>query len=160
MVELSDHLKEAFNIFNNLFADIVIIHAPLKKFMIKPNLAPWRTDEIRDLMNQRDAAKMEAKTSGLLPDWAVYRKLRNYVVKINRETKKEYFSCAINWSKRDSKSMWKTISNLLWTKHHSTLAKVGNSGEILTKSKDVANHLATFFEDMLLQFRQGYERSD
>ena len=62
------------------FTDIVDIYAPLKKFTIKARPAPWLTERIRDLMNLRDAAKLEAKKSGFLSDWAVYRKLRNYML--------------------------------------------------------------------------------
>ncbi|CAB4045404.1 Hypothetical predicted protein, partial [Paramuricea clavata] len=87
LVELSDDPNEALNTFIHLFTDIVDIYAHLKKFTIKAKLAPWLTERIRDLMNLRDAAKLEAKKSGFLSDWAVYRKLRNYVVKMNRDSK-------------------------------------------------------------------------
>jgi hypothetical protein len=88
LVELSDDPNEALNTFIHLFTDIVDIYAPLKKFTIKAKPAPWLTERIRDLMNLRDTAKLEAKKSGFLSDWAVYRKLRNYVVKMNRDSKK------------------------------------------------------------------------
>ncbi len=80
--------------------DIVNIHVPLKEFKIKAKPSPWLTDRIRELMKMRDAAKFEAKKSGFLSVWAVYRKLRNYVVKINRESKKEYYLEAINKCKK------------------------------------------------------------
>ena len=65
-------------------------HASMRKFTVKANPSPWLTDYIRDLMKIRDMAKLEVKKSGFPSDWAVYRKLRNYMVKANRESRRKY----------------------------------------------------------------------
>jgi hypothetical protein len=153
LVESTNDPNEALSMFNDLFMDIVNIHVPLKKFKIKAKPSPWLTDRIRELIKMRDAAKFEAKKSGFLSDWAVYRKLRNYVVKTNKESKKEYYLEAINKCKNDPKSMWKTINNLFGRKHQ-PIPRVESNGELLTNSKDIANHLAKHFEDKVSTFRQ------
>ena len=95
----------------------------------------------------RDAAKREARFSGFPSDWAVYRKLRNHVVKVNRESKRAYFLEAINNSKKDAKSMWKTINNLLgrsscpiptYAKQSLSLMNFALAALILQRSGDVA----------------------
>ena len=153
LVELSDDPNEALNTFIHLFTDIADIYAPLKKFTIKAKPAPWLTERIRDLMNLRDAAKLGAKKSGFLSDWAVYRKLRNYVVKMNRDSKKEFYLDAINKSEKHPKSMWNTINGLLGRSNHVTPTSVECNGEVFTKSKDIANHFSKFFEEKVLKFR-------
>ena len=153
LVELSDDPNDALDVFLNLFRDIANIHAPIRKYTVKSKPAPWLTQNIRDLMLMRDAAKCDARTSGFPSDWAIYRKLRNHVVKINRESKRAYFLEAINNSKKDAKSMWKTINNLLGRSNCSIPTYVESNGEINTKPKDIANHFARFFEEKIKKYR-------
>ena len=142
----------------SLFKETADIHAPLRKYTIKTKPTPWLTDYLRDLMEMRGMAKLEAKTSGYPSDWAVYRKLRNYVVKINREHKRSYFQNAINDSKNDTKSMWNTINNLIERSHHVSPIAVGSNGRALSKPIDIANHFAKFFDEKIKNFRN--EMSD
>ena len=79
----------------------------MRKFTVKAKPSPSLTDCIRALMKMRDMAKLEAKKSGFPSDWAVYRKLRNYGVKANRESRREYVQNAIYNRKKDVKSMCK-----------------------------------------------------
>ena len=65
-------------------------------------------------MNLKDEAKSKAKKSGFVSDWAVYQKLRNFVVKIDRESKREFYFDAINKSEKNPKSMWNTIYQRLF----------------------------------------------
>ena len=97
----------------------------------------------------RDEAKSEAKKSGFLSDWAVYRKMRNFVVKINRESKREFYLGAINKSEKNPKSMWNTINGLLGRSTHVTPTSVDCDGEVFTKSKDIANFLPSFSKKMI-----------
>ena len=153
LVESSDDPNEALDTFLNLFRDIADIHAPIRKYTVKSKPAPWLTQNIRDLMLMRDAAKREAKVSGFPSDWAVYRKLRNHVVKINRESKRAYFLEAINNTKKDPKSMWKTINNLLGRSNCPIPTYAESNGEIYTKPKDIANHFAKFFNEKINKYR-------
>ena len=104
--------------------------------------------------------KLETKTSGYPSDWAVYRKLKNYVVKINREHKRSYFQNSINDSKNDAKSMWNTINNLIGrsNSHHLSPIGVGSNGRALSKPIDIANPFAKFFDEKIKNFRN--EMSD
>ena len=136
MVGSVDDPNEALDIFMSVFKEIADIHAPLRKFTVKTKPAPWRTDYLRDLMEMRDMAKLEAKTSGYPSDLAVYRKLRNYVVKINTEYNRSYFQNAINDSKNDAKSMWNTTNNLIGRSHHLRPVGVGSNGRALSKPID------------------------
>ncbi|CAB4009639.1 Hypothetical predicted protein, partial [Paramuricea clavata] len=153
LVESSDDPNEALDTFLNLFRDIADIHAPIRKYTVKSKPAPWITQNIRDLMLMRDAAKREAKVSGFPSDWAVYRKLRNHVVKVNRESKRAYFLEAINNTKKDPKSMWKTINNLLGRSNCPIPTYAESNGEIYTKPKDIANHFAKFFNEKIKKYR-------
>ena len=146
MVGSVDDPNEALDIFRNLFKEIADIHAPLRKYTVKTKPAPWLTDYMRDLMKMRDMAKFEAKTSGYPSDWAVYRKLRNYVLKIKRENRRSYFQNAINDTKNDAKSMWKTINNLIGRSHHLSPIGAGSNGRALSKPIDIANHFTKFYD--------------
>ena len=96
-------------------------------------------------MNLRDEAKSEAKKSGFVLDWAVYQKLRNFVVKINRESKREFYLDAINKSEKNPKSMWNTINGFLGRCNHVTPTSVECNAAVFTKSKDSANYYIKCF---------------
>ena len=104
-------------------------------------------------------AKLEAKTSVYPSDWAVCRKLRNYVVKINRELKRSYFQNSINDSKNDAKSMWNKTNNLIGRSHHLSPIAVGSNGRAYSKPIDIANHFARFFDEKIKNFRNGMSDS-
>ena len=141
-----------------LFKDITDTHAPLMKYTYKTKPAPWLTSNIRDLMQMREMAKSEAKISGYPSDWAVYRKLTNYVVKVNRENRREYFQNAINDSKKDAKYMWKTFNNSLGRSCYSRPSSVECNGRVFSKPIDIANHFAKFVDEKIKKYR--YEMSD
>ena len=79
--------------------------------------------------------------------------MRNFVVKINRESKREFYLDAINKSEKNPKSLWNTINGLLGRSTHLTPTSVDCDGEVFTKSKDIANYFAKFFEEKVQKFR-------
>ena len=159
MVGSIDDPNEALDILMSLFKEFADIHAPLRKYTVKTKPSPWLTDYLRDLMETRDMAKLEAKTSVYPSDLAVYRKLRNYVVKINRELKRSYFQNSINDSKNDAKSMWNKTNNLIGRSHHLSPIAVGSNGRAYSKPIDIANHFARFFDEKIKNFRNGMSDS-
>ena len=69
----------------DLFVPIVNKHAPLRKFTVKPNGAPWIDEELKNLMKQRNDLKRCFIASGSVNDKSAYCKIRNLITKVNRE---------------------------------------------------------------------------
>ena len=56
-------LDQAVEIFTKLFNDIYDIHAPWKVYQRRKNYAPWITEELKTLINDRDYWKEAVKNS-------------------------------------------------------------------------------------------------
>ena len=75
--------------FHEIFESILNVNAPLRKKRIRPDSAPWITQEIKKLMKERDSAKRDAIKS---PDlWQAYKTFRNKVTKTIRDALQAYY---------------------------------------------------------------------
>ncbi len=74
-----DNPKDALDLFNILFLQVIEKHAPLGKQTVGNLRSPWLDAELKELVKQRDEAKQAAILSSFESDWQIYRKLRNYV---------------------------------------------------------------------------------
>ena len=71
-VELSAEL------FEKIFLDIIDKHVPFKKSRIRKKTSPWMTNEVLNMMRERDRLKVTAIKSGNDHTcWENYRKARN-----------------------------------------------------------------------------------
>ena len=91
-------------------------------------------------MIERDQAKQIALSSGIKSDWQIYCKLRNFLTKLNRRRKKEYYDNIVQEMKHDSKRLWSTLNVLVKGHTKSSPSYLETGGEFLTKPKDIANH--------------------
>lgn len=75
--------------------------------------APWLDQQLKDYIKQRDDAKTEATQTNDMAQWNKYRKLRNFVTKLNKCKKRKYYQKKINDSKLDHTKLWTTLNELM-----------------------------------------------
>ncbi len=143
-VFLQDDPEEAFQAFKETLMIIVDNHAPLKKFTVRTVNSPWLDKELKEHMIERDQAKSMTISSGLKSDWQVYCKLRNFVTKLKKKKKKQYYVHIIYEIKHDSKQLWSMLNYLL-KGNKSIPSFLETGGEFLSKPNDIANHLNNYF---------------
>ncbi|XP_046750156.1 uncharacterized protein LOC124413536 [Diprion similis] len=88
----------------NIFAPIIKKRLP-KRWQSKP----WITNAVREASRQRDQAYKRATSSKSIDDWTQYRTMRNKVVLITRQCKRQFYEENIDSVKADPKRMWKTL---------------------------------------------------
>lgn len=59
-----------------------------KKTKTKKQSCPWRDSELRQHMEESNQATFLAISSGRESNWQKYRRLRNFVTKLNRKKKR------------------------------------------------------------------------
>ena len=91
-----EHPDAALDEFMKLLLPIIDKHAPVKKLTVRTVKAPWIDEQLKNCMVERDGAKRVANKSGCTSDWLIYRKLRNYMTKLNKK-KKLYYEAKINY---------------------------------------------------------------
>ena len=104
-----EHPEAALDEFMKLLLPIIDKHAPVKKVTDRTVKAPWTDEELKNSMVERDGAKGMANKSGCTYDC----KLRNYVTKLNKKTKKLYYEAKINDIKNDGKKCLTTLNDIM-----------------------------------------------
>ena len=88
------------------------MHAPPVIRRVRSEHVPWLTSEIKTKMYHRDFLKKKAVKTGSILFHNAYKKARNNLNKLVKDTKASYYNKAINSCNKDPKSMWKTINQL------------------------------------------------
>ena len=82
----------SYNIFQNIFQEILNIHAPFKSKTVRANIAPYMNKNLRKAIMTRSRLKNKYLHTPNLTNREKYRTQRNICVTILRQAKKEYFS--------------------------------------------------------------------
>lgn len=107
------------NILANLMVKEIIrcldVMAPLKTIVLRQKWQGkcWYCEDIKLLIKQRDEAYKVARISKTEEDWEVFRQLRNKTVDICRKAKRGYLEEQLDKNKKDSKSMWSVLKELM-----------------------------------------------
>ena len=84
----ADNPNGMWDIWEELFLQILDKHAPLQKKNIKSKSTPWITSNIKNMISTRDKFKRKAMTTKLKTDWENYKRMRNDTSLQIRQAKK------------------------------------------------------------------------
>jgi len=105
-------VNKAWDDWSSKFSDVCAKHAPLRTVRVKDRRNPWVTQEILQLMYQRDKIHAKAKKTSDIKLWNEYKYYRNLVVTELRHSECNYFSNEID-KHRGKPSMWKPLKMAL-----------------------------------------------
>ena len=101
--------------FEKTFVNVLDAHAPRKTKVLRGNHKPHVDKNLRKAIRKRSKLKNKANRTKLQEDIAKYKKQRNLVVKLNRDSKLRYFD-NIETSK-NSKPFWNECKPYFSNKH-------------------------------------------
>ena len=126
-----NNCPKKYGIFEKTFENVLDAHAPKKTKFLRGNQKPQVDKNLRKaIMKQRSQLKNKANRTKKLEDITKYKKQRNLVVKLNRESKTKYFD-KIQTSKK-SKPFWDKCKTYFSNKHAH-----GDSKTILTENENI-----------------------
>lgn len=110
----------SFNSFFESVDKLVIRYLPLRKVTkkeIRHQLKPWITDDIKNLIRNREKLRrkyIQAKDS-VSKDFynCEYKRIRNQIVNLCRVSKKEYYEEFFLQNANNMKSTWEGINNIV-----------------------------------------------
>ena len=102
-----------WNQFRDIFNHLADIHAPIRLRRVRSNYAPWITERVKNAMNHRDYLKKRTVMTSSVDYDEAYRKARNYVNKLVKNTKTRYHQESIDKTNSNTKQMWKHINQLI-----------------------------------------------
>ena len=98
--------------FKTKFLLVADVHSPEIARKVKSEYTPWMTDSIKKQIYHRDFLKKKAIKTGSENMFVAYKKSRNAVNKLIKDTKRNYYTSALNDAKNNPKNMWDTINKL------------------------------------------------
>ena len=138
-----------WEIWKNLFLEVLDKHAPLQHKKIRSNKVPWMTSDIKKLMNTRDNFKRKAILTNNENDWLIFKTTRNKVNIELRNAKKDYYSSKIADQKFNPKKAWKSINSLLGRQNKPTVINELRVGENnFTNHEDIAEGFNEYFSNI------------
>ena len=82
--------NNAWNSFKTVLKAVMDKHAPFTDQKVRGRDCPWLSSEIRSKIHERDYWLKRARKSGKELDWSTYRRLRNVVTRLIRNSKSKY----------------------------------------------------------------------
>ena len=150
--ELEDKLNQQINEykhFEQIFLEILNIHATVKKKLLRANKVPCMTKVLRKAIMKKSelVSKYVKNTSKNLRS---YKKQRNFCSELYKKERKKYYERLDLNNVTDNKKFWKTVKPFLSDKVTTfpKISLVENDETISDKSK-VANSFSNFFENAI-----------
>ena len=109
VIESFDDINDAVVAWNNLFIDVANQHTPLKRIRTKHASKPWITNDLKELMAERDYALRVAKRSGNQEQWNEYRRLKNFTNRKIKSAEALHYKNLIE-SAENPKDMWRSLT--------------------------------------------------
>ena len=158
---LGENPDHTWDIWKELFLEVLNKHAPLQSKKVKSYKVPWLTSAIKTLINERDKLKRKAIIMGLETDWKSYKQMRNKINKELREAKVNYYSSKIANQKQNPKEAWKTINQILGRKNKPTIInELKMADKTLKSSEEIAEGFNKFFTDIGRNLASTIETND
>ena len=138
--------KHDYSDFEKKFIDTLDKHAPKKIKTFRGNQKPHINKSLRKAIMKRSQLTNKANKTRNAADVSNYKRQRNYVVKLNKQCKKDHFD-RLN-PEKDSKLFWKSCKPYFSNKHSFGESKIALSGndEFLTENNKIAKTFNSFFE--------------
>ena len=157
-VTACDDLEEAASTFETKFRIVLDSHAPVKKFQMRKNYAPFVSEETKLLMQDRKVLKEEAVKTGdpILETEA--KRVGKEIKKALENDKKEYFAKDFG-EKVDPATAWRAANEIMGQNKNlapTAIKQTDDKGEteIVTNPKKLADMFNTFFKRKVEKLRE------
>ena len=112
-----------WEIFCEKIVTILDRQCPMKTFSIKQYKEPWITNELLELIKDKDLALRKAKKSKKDSDWKIACRFRNDCLSKIRKAKSDFVKNQLNNNQNDSKKFWKNVKDI-WPSKKSKNSKI------------------------------------
>ena len=149
-VQDSDDPNEMWNIWSHLFTSTVDKHAPMRDTRIGKRRSPGVTQSLLQKMRSRDFLKKNFDNTKDLNDWNLYKKSRNEVNNILKQSKRDYFRSHLDSAKNDPKKTWKLINQLTSrnVSNGTNINKIEFNSEEINDTCEIAEAFNTHFTEI------------
>ena len=116
-----DDVNAKLNILNYAIQSTLDVHAPIKTIKIRNRPCPFITQDLRNLMKERDRLHQRFLCTRDIIDWDNYKSYRNNVKRDLKKAENEYNSNEVRQHKDNPGSLWKIVNRLIPSKRKANL---------------------------------------
>ena len=148
-MHVTNDIEVAGDIFTNIFNEILNLHAPIKTIQNRNNYVPYITDEIKELIDERNDLKKKAIITGQVTDYDDYKVKRNLVSTKLKDAKTNYYKSKFSDKNMSSCDLWRNVNTVLGNVRSQFPPQILINGKLLSKPRDMANAMNKFFIDKI-----------
>ena len=138
----------ARSILYEIIENIVDYMCPQKQFNIKKMRDPWITDELLEILFEKDRLLLKAKHSQKEEDWATAKIARNEANILIRNSKSDFIQNNLELHRNDAKKNWKNLNVILPQKNSKKNKLINLKDEFdnpITNNTEASNFMNEFF---------------
>ena len=154
---LNNEINYCYDSFKENFMKTLDEYAPVKKKLLRHNQSPFMSKLLRKAIMTRSRLKNIYNKKRTFENLENYKKQRNFVVKLLRNTKYEYFNNMDVKNLTDNKKFWKTVKPFFNSKkQNSNKIFLSENGSILDRPKVVATTFNNYFVNITKTLELGF----
>ena len=134
-----DDIDDIYEHWHHLFINVVDQHLPFKKKYIRGDQLPWITPEVSSAISRRNILFRKFKSNPSDDNWNQFKKQRNLVTTLKRNSMKSYFIQASAECTHPGE-FWKKFKPLLPSKStQQQQIQLMEEGRLITDNVEIAN---------------------
>ena len=144
-----DDTNIAYNNFVDIFRESYDRSIPRKqeKRNNQQFKKPWMTNDMLNLIREKNKMYKIMKISGSSDDKLVYRTIRNKVSNILKLAERKYYSNLVETNRTNLSKMWDTLNSIINKKKRNKLVTFHHNGNDLTDAESVAKQFNYHFKN-------------
>ena len=142
------NVNDAWNSFKTMLLQVINDIAPVKEVRIKGRTEPWMTNDILELIYERDRILNLANQNKSVKELRnLYNQLRNQVTDKIKKAKANYFSEKVEEHRNNPKILWKQFKSLGYSNKNKEKSRIviEIENEKCFDPKKVAQYMCDFF---------------
>ena len=149
LIESLSNFKEgviSYQIFENLFIELLNKHVPLKEKFIRANNSPFMNKTLSKAFMTRSRLHTKFLKNPISANELTYKSFRNFCTRLVRKEKKAFYSNLDPKLLTDNKKFWKTVKPLFSEKYFiSKKISLLEGDKVITVDTEVAETMNSFF---------------
>ena len=144
----SVNVTNKWDLFEIIIRESIDEMCPLKVFRIKQKKEPWITNELIELIKDKDVMLKRARKRKDQQLWNEARIVRNHCIRRLRDAKAEFIKENLENNMSDQKKFWKNIQDVLPSNKkngNATIKLVDKTSGQQINEKDTASYINDFF---------------
>ena len=101
-----------FNYADQVHAEGFMKNEFHKQISKRKSQPAWSTSDLNKIITERNKLLKKAIKSQKVDDWSKFKKSKNMVTRLIRQSKKDYFKTQVAANRNNPKKLWKLIKNL------------------------------------------------